>query len=247
MFKRLLLSVLVPLVSVAVAEAQGDVDPRKLVDSPTAGLLPRGSFDFEVRMYPRGGLLAGFSVGLTDRLLIGVSYGGLRVIDEQSPNMNPDVEFQMKYRLFEESLTYPAVAIGFDSQGYGAYVDSLSRYQVKSKGFYVALGKNYDFLGRLGVHGGINYSLEGDDRDPTFYIGLDKSINPEISVLAEYDFAINDNEGEALGLKKGYLNAAVRWAFAKRLYLELDLKNLLENREGVTYSREIRIVYLEFF
>lgn len=247
MLKRWVVTLVLVLISAVIAWAQEEVEPRKLIDLPTAGLLPRGSYDFEVRLYPEGGLLAGVSVGLTDRLLLGVSWGGAKVIGHQDPELNSNPGIQVKYRLYEETASRPAVALGFDSQGYGAWVDSLNRYEVKSKGVYVALAKNYVFWGRLGVHGGINYSLEGDDRDPNLYIGLDKSINPEISVLAEYDLAINDNE-EELGLERGYLNVALRWGFAHKLHLELDFKNLLKNTQGwETYSREIRIVYLEFF
>ena len=57
----------------------------------------------------------------------------------------------------------PAVAFGFDSQGYGFYDASAERYQIKSKGFYTVLSKSFWLLGPLGVHGGAHYSLEDDD------------------------------------------------------------------------------------
>ena len=80
-------------------------------------------------------------------------------------------------------------------QGFGSYIDSTKRFQNKSVGAYAAVSKNYEFLGLLGLHGGINYSFEtGDgDKDPNFFVGVDKSINPELTLMAEYDFALNDN------------------------------------------------------
>jgi len=226
------------------------IEPRKIVECPTAGLLPRGSFDLDLRIFPEGGILSGIEVGLMDRLLLGFSFGGEHIIGDETVDWYPKAELAAKYRLFEEGQMYPAVAIGFDSQGFGGYIDSLKRYEIKSKGVYIALSKNYAFLGGMGIHAGINYSLEkedGDD-DPSGYVGLDKSLNTEISLLVEYDFAINDNADNSLGSGDGYLNAGVRWTFAHKLDLEFDVKNLIENgKQNPRPSRELRLVYLEYF
>jgi hypothetical protein len=105
------------------------VQPRDLIDCPTAGLLPRGSFDVDVRLFPGGGALGGISVGLTDHLLLGVSYGGAKIISDQKVDWFPQPGVSVKYRLIEETFALPALAVGFNSQGYGAYVenDTLSR------------------------------------------------------------------------------------------------------------------------
>jgi len=238
---------------------QMEVEPRQIVDCPTAGLLPRGSFDIDMRIFPGGGILAGISIGLMDRFLVGFSFGGQNVIGNRKIDWNPRVEFRAKYRLFEEGLSFPAIAIGFDSQGYAAadslgeyrtYIRERKRYAIKSKGFYLAMSKNYSFLGGFGIHGGIYYSLEraDGDRDISGYIGFDKSLNRELSLLAEYDLALNDNEDNSIVSGKGYLNAGVRWTFASRLNLELDFKDIAINKKGSPRpGRELRIVYLEYF
>jgi predicted porin len=129
----------------------------------------------------------------------------------------------------------PALALGFDSQGKGPYVDSTNRYTIKSPGFYLAGSKNYSFLGNLSVHGGLNLSLErGDgDKDPNFYVGVEKSIGKDISIYAEYDFANNDNNSRSLGKRKGYLNLAFRWSWGKGLVVGFDLKNVIKNQDHV--------------
>ncbi|MFQ6618455.1 MAG: hypothetical protein ACE5QV_07185, partial [Fidelibacterota bacterium] len=163
---------------------------------------------------------------------------------------NPDPGVHVRYRLFEESVKYPAVSLGYSSQGFRSYLNELKRYQYKSSGFFIAVSKNYELLGNLGFHGGMNRSMEdGDgDSDINLFIGLDKSINPEITLLCEYDFALNDNSDNSLGSGKGYLNAGLRWTFVRRLQIEFDFVNILGNRkETPVSSREIKIVYYEYF
>jgi len=245
----LLILILILVVSSLLAQEQA-IRPRFLVDTPTAGVLDRGSFDFHLRLYNEGGLIAGISVGFTPRLMFGLSYGGNRIIGEKKIEWNPDPGINIRYLLIEETYATPAITIGFDSQGYGAYIKDKQRYTVKSRGFFLAASKNYAFWGDLGVHGGVNYSLErkDGDEDLNLFAGIDKTINPELSLVAEYDFAINDNSDNSLGSGKGYLNLGLRWSFAKRLFIEFDLKNLLKNRENVPYlNREIKIVYVEYF
>jgi len=148
----------------------------------------------------------------------------------------------------------PALAIGFNSQGYHGYLSGVDRYELKSTGFYAVLSKNYQFLGNLGLHAGINYSLEtgdGDD-DPNLFFGIDKALGDEISLMVEYDTALNDNNSNDPDLVarhgRGYLNAGLRWTFADQFHIEFDVNNLLRNKRTVdTVSREIKVVYIEYF
>ena len=226
--------------------------PRKLIDIPTAVTLPRGSFDFDFRAYPRGGIFAAVDIGLTDWILIGVAYGGENLLGEGGVNWNPRVEFISKIRVVKESYGLPALVIGYDSQGSGAFNDSARRYTIKSKGFYAALSKYY-YWGKalLGFHGGLNYSLETKDNDknPDFYGGADLMFNDQIVAEATYDFAFNDDRGSSLyGKGRGYFDLALRWLYSETLQLEFQLKNLLQNRKGATtISREFRLIYVDSF
>ena len=236
-------------------EAVKVVEPRKIVDSPTAGLLPHGAFDLDLRIFPGGGVVAGLEAGLLHRLLLGVSFGGENIIGSGDVDWYPKLEFAAKYRIVEEGRVGPALAIGFDSQGLGAYqhADSGRRYAVKSKGLYLVSSKSYALLGVLGVHLGLNYSLERDDGDEDLsgYVGLDKALNAGLSLRVEYDLAINDNQDNALNSGNGYLNAGIRWVFGHKLDIGFDVKNLSRRStvlsEDPEPSRELRLVYLERF
>jgi hypothetical protein len=228
------------------------LQPRKLIDCPTAGLLPRGSFDFDIRIYPQGGTVFGIDIGLMKRFMVGMSFGGENVIGEGEPDWNPRIEFVAKYRFINESYMFPAFVIGYDSQGDGAYNDSLKRYTYKSKGFYAVLSKGYSLAELpLGMHAGANYSLENEDEDKnvTVFFGADLLMGDNLGLLAEYDLGTNDDKAKELfGQGYGYLNVGLQWIFSNRLFLQFNLKNLLLNRKDAsTWGREFKIVYFESF
>jgi hypothetical protein len=222
------------------------IEPTTIVDKPTAGILKKGSYSVRTNFFERGGVLVGLSVGVFDNFSFGISYGGTEIIGSNKIQMNPLPGVNVKLRLVDEATTMPALALGFDSQGKEPYVDSTSRYTIKSPGFYLVGSKNYSFLGNLSVHGGMNLSMErGDgDKDLNFYVGAEKSIGKDISILAEYDFANNDNNSRALGKGKGYLNFAFRWSWGKGLIVGFDLKNVIKNQDNVEIGN--RALQLDF-
>lgn len=247
--KKLILVLLVIVLSNVGVFAQRNVENRLLVDLPTAGTLERGSFAIQLRMFSNGGLLGGVTVGITPRFMFGISYGGENIIGEGDVNWNPDPGIQARLRIIDENFALPAVTVGFNSQGYGAYDSALNRYKTKSRGLFAVASKNYAFFYNLGLHGGINYSFENDDddKDLNIFLGADLSLNREFRFMIEYDLARNDNRNDAqFGSGQGYLNAGAQWLFSNRLFLQFNVKNLFKNGpESVT--REVKIGYFEYF
>ena len=247
----------------AAPATEPGIEIQKLIDCPTAGCLEKGQYDFELRIFPQGGVLAGFSVGLFDRFTMGVSYGGINIIGSEHIEWNEQPGVLLKYRLLEESFIMPAIALGFTNQGYGAWVEdvaspsvrsvyTIERYTFKAKGLFAVAGKNFEMaqLGTIGFHAGVTYnSIEDkDDENLSAFLGLDKSLNEELTLIAEYDLGTNDNGDFSIGKDRGYLNASVRWTFAQKLAVEFLLKDILQNRKNATDpSREIRIMYTETF
>jgi hypothetical protein len=229
-------------------------EPYRLVNTHTAGILPKASFDVDFRIYAPpsppsleghgSGLLTGAHVGLTNRLNIGLAYGGEGIIgysDRVWWNKLPGV--LVKYRLFEEKFLTPALAVGFDNQGYGGQVREemygYDGYVYKSPGFFVALSKNYLMLKhvQIGFHGTVNYSLEEveDVVWPNLVGGIDIGINEELTFVAEYDFAFDDITGpkndKYYGLPhRGFLNIGLRWAFTENFIIEFDCVDIFENK-----------------
>lgn len=244
-------SIVLAMVAVCASslQAQGTFQHRMLIDMPTAGSLERGSFAVELRMFGRGGLLSNVTVGITPRFMIGLGFGGENIIGTGDINWNPTPGIMAAFRVIDENFAVPAVAVGFSSQGYGAYNDGLDRYQTKSRGLYAVASKNYAVFYNLGLHGGINHSFEDNDNDEelNFFFGLDLSFNPEFRFLLEYDLARNDNENEQqFGSGEGYLNAGVQWSFSGRFFIQLNVKDLSRNSADQV-NREFKIGYFEYF
>jgi hypothetical protein len=274
MIRRILLSGCVALALGGVLRAQDmkELPINRLIDNPTAGILAKGTFDFSMNLYKQGGVLVGFNVGLLDRLNMGASFGGTKIISDSTPDWNQRPELALKYRLVDETSAWPAIALGYDGQGHGVWVskkaeldynnelqdmdESRERYQIKAKGFYATAGKNYivSGFGRMGVHLGANVNPVEDEDDGglNFWVGIDKEINDELSAVAEYDFA-RDDVRTGLSRGKGFMNLGLRWTFAERLSMEVDFKDVFKNHKGVyvgedsSISREIKITYMENF
>jgi hypothetical protein len=246
----LLLSAAVQTASAqSYAGASATIEPTMLIDKPTAGLLKQGAFEVSSNFYQSGGVLVGLSVGIFEPFTFGISYGGADIIGHDKIRMNPWPGVQAKLRLVGEGTLLPAFAVGFDSQGKEPYIDSLQRYTIKSPGAYVVVSKNYAIFGNLSVHGGLNKSFEkGDgDRDLDAFVGVEKSVGDDISIMLEYDFATNDNNGH-IGKKHGYLNFGFRWSWGKGLVVGFNLKDITRNQDNVYVgNRTLQIDYIGIF
>ncbi len=225
-----------------------EVAPRHVIDTPTAWPLPRAGFDLNLRFYGNGGALMSLNVGVSGQFMFGASFGGTKILGEDSLEWNPAPGVLLRYQMIAESFALPAISIGFESQGYGAYLDSTKRYTNKSPGFYVVASKSYALFDHLDLHGGINYSLERhDDSDLNWFTSGALAFNPSVELLCEYDFAINDNADNSLGSGNGYLNAGLRLNVKRVVYLELFLKNLLQNKRYAKYfNREFQITLFQY-
>ena len=238
-------------------KAQSYPPPSTLITMPTAGTLQRGSFALQMRIQKSGGLTSSISVGLTDRFQLGISYGSANLIGDDSLIWYPKPETNLKYLLIDETEGSPGISIGIDTQGHGKFntSDSLMRYDIKALGFYTVASKNWVTpLGNLGWHIGSNYNFaetNDNDSDINYFMGFDMEFNPELSIIIEYNAALNENNMTARNIaisKGGYLNAGIRWTFVERLHIEMDFNNLMFDKEKVDYfNREIKITYIEYF
>lgn len=144
----------------------------------------------------------------------------------------------------------------------------MARYDVKAIGLYFMASKNWQVLGNFGSHFGVSKNfLEEDDSDSDFnlFIGFDKEINASVLAFVEYNAALDDNGIKdydasnpdilkaslaklSVGQGKGYLNAGLRFTVSPNLHIEVDFNDIMRNKGEVTYfSRELKIVYMDFF
>lgn len=233
----------------ATSGAKATIEPRYLYNLPTAGALRRGTYCVEGWFFAGGGAMTSVSVGVAERFTFGVSYGAGNLIGSGAPNWNPLPGVMARYRLIDEDLQTPAITLGFESQGRGNFIKGIDRYERKSPGFFLAATKNFEFLGYLALSGGMNYSLERkDDGGLNLYVGAEKTVGREVSLYAQYDFALNDNRAQALGDGNGFLDVGVRVSLGMGLMIELNLTNLNDNFKSIpAVSRSVRIEYVNAF
>ena len=240
--QRLILSL-----CIAVGPAAADrAELTSLIDSPTAGLVNKGHYAVNIRLFVDGGSVGRLHVGVLKRLSVGVSFGGEQLIGTGAVDWYPRAGLAARCRIIEEGYTWPALVLGFDTQGVGPY--KSQRYQVKSKGIYLALSKNYtSMLGELGVHAGVNMSREDiDDGDWSAWLGIDKSLR-FMALFAEYDLGRN-NGLQDRGMVEGYLNIGGAWTVAPPLRVAYYLKNALKSDHfGSQSIRELSVTYRRKF
>jgi hypothetical protein len=253
----------------AGAFAGSPTPPIRLVDAHTAGIIPRGSYQVESRLYPGGsgangaGLLVGITAGITDRFNLGLEYGGEGIVGRgKKADFNPFPGCLVKYRLFDENFLFPGVVAGFDNQGYGGIAKEVifgyNGYLYKSPGFFLAVSKSYLFMRtiQLGLHGDIAFSMEDLDHVtwPNVVTGLDIGITDMLSFVAEYDWGLTTKDPTVTSPnppyarpQDGYLHAGVRLLLGPGFAVELDARDITENRRAATHtigwSREIKVVY----
>lgn len=230
------------------AGSDATLEPRYLIDLPSAGIVPGGTVALDMDFYQAGGLLMGVSIGAFDRMLFGISYGGTEIIGSGNPTWNSSPGFEIKLRLIDETFILPAIAFGFDSQGKEIYLSDASRYTIKSMGFFGVFSKNYAAAGNLSMHGGINYSLEraDGDTDPNLFIGIEKSVWTAVSIIGEYNLGINDSNHDARGRGRGYLNVGLHVSAGKGFTVGFHLKDLLRNQQDLTIgNRTLTIEYVQ--
>ncbi|MEO8399703.1 MAG: hypothetical protein ABI550_07810 [Ignavibacteriaceae bacterium] len=222
---------------------------RTLIDMPTGGILEKGFVGITTDIMPQGVLIERVEVGVFDNVSFGISYGGSNIIGKGSPDWYKIPAINLRFRIFDETILTPALVFGFDSQGKGEYFDSLSRYSIKSQGFFAAASKNFAVLGYLGLHAAINYSLESKDGDNfmNMNLGFEKTLGNIFSIVGDYNFAFNDNKTDFFGNGNGYLNLGIRWVLGNGLTFGFDLRDLLDNKKlnPSTADRAIKIEYIK--
>jgi len=246
MWKVLLRSVLLAVLTLApgLVAAQED-EFVQLIDVPTARCLPRGTYSLGVRVVPNGGLIGGMRVGLAPYLLVGVSYGARNVVGSGEPEWDNSVEFDIKVRVAEEYEIVPALAVGFDSRGYGRQLED-GGFEKVSPGFYVAGTKTLPYSQHWHLHFGLSRTLDIERTRPDFFAGVSARFSQEFSTLVEYQYT--QDQAREDGSATGFLNVGFRWVFVGQVEIDIFFRNLAgPSGSPDLNSRSIGFVFYDSF
>jgi len=182
----LLLALVRPLRAAEDTTAPHEAESPQLeaVDIPTADILDPKTFSTSFRFYSEGGITSRLILGPFKRFNLGISLDAQRVIGGNDPHMIRPSLFA-KLRFFDGTDILPALALGYDNQGY-LYQDSTRDFLQKEKGLYF-VGSHEFLLPNMELHAGINFPRVDESGTPFGFFGMTYKIVESFALLAEYD------------------------------------------------------------
>lgn len=235
--------------SQASAGSKARYESRFVIDMPNAGVLPKETFAFNSLIQPNGITLVDFSYAPFTNVNVGLSFSANNVIGTGAIYSQKYPALNLKVRLIDETLSLPAIVLGFSNQGKGDYIKSIKRNQIISPGVYLAVSKNFKWaMGFIALHGGLNYSFDNytDKNSPNLYFGIEQSLGTQFAFATEIN--TNLNEANNSISQSALLNIALRWSVSSNVTIELQLKDLMKNQiASKDYVRAFGFEYIGRF
>jgi len=212
--------------------ANGGLPNFFIVNTPIAVLPGHGEYRVSGRMMGGESWVARTEIGIQNRFSVGVSWGMLGLLGTGDVDIYDKTGLSLRLLLAEEGAL-PAMLVGFDNQGYGAWDGSLQRYARKSKGFYFTMTRSWygAFGSDLATSFGVNYSLEREDeKSADAFFGLEQYFDESFSLLADYELGLDDRKQDGrYGEGDGWLDLALNWKLGGELSFKFILSDLLKN------------------
>lgn len=212
-----------------------------LIDQPDIIIPDHGVYGLQFRFGPTGDVITYGTLGLFNRLSLGVSYGASNMINSGNPDFYSQPGVQIRIKAIEENGYLPTLIFGLDNQGYGAY--NNGRYQIMSKGIYFQVGKNIEYPDIAFIPNfGMNYCFESDGRLDIFF-GIKFSIKSSVEVIFDYSSNIDDE----LDQNKGYFNTGLNLILHHDVFFQFALRDLLDNGHDQQLNRMIKFGFSQSF
>jgi len=215
-----------------------DIMPdTELIDIPTAGILEYYGLEVKSRFFSDGGVIGGLGFGVLPRLNLGASITGEKFIGTADPMRLVKPEIQAKYRFYDGSEYIPALAVGYDGQGY-YYDHGAGKYYEKGRGLYM-VGSQEVFTPHVMVHPGINVS-DFNGHGVFGFIGANFTVEDAFSLMVEWDNIQRIDESR--------FNTGVRFYISPFFHLDLAVREIGANStfENGTKRSPERIVQLRY-
>ncbi len=220
------------VVAVAVAvrtpmAAQGSAgelalyESQRIVDMPTAGMLPRGAIAIRVIAFEQGGVLSEVIVSPLSQVQLGLGYSGTGIIGSGAIRWQGTPALHLRWRILDETLLFPAIAIGLETLGRGSV--SGNSFATPAPGAFIAASKQFRWwLGGCAVHGGVGYGfdLRFNGRTTNAWLGIEQSLGRSVAVSFEV------NPGSIEHAMPLLFNAVVRWSVIRGATLEFYARDL---------------------
>ncbi len=203
----------------------------ELIDLPTAEVVDANHFNTNFRLYEGGGILTRMSFGIGKRVNIGISFDLTGFIGSDKVLIQRP-ELQFKYRFYDGKKNIPALALGYDQQGYRYGLNKNTgeeEYIHREKGLYLAATQ--EMITNTEFHFGLN--VHDFPADQFFgFLGASWAPSEDILFLTEIDNIRRFDETR--------LNLGLRYLNTPNLSIEAAFRNITRSTDN---ERIIRLNY----
>jgi hypothetical protein len=202
-------------------------ESQRIVDMPTAGILPRSGIALRAIAFDEGGLLAEALVSPLAQLQFGLGYSGIGVISNRSVQWQGVPALLVRWRFLDETLTLPALAVGIETLGRDAV--NNNSFATPAPGAYLVASKQFRWwLGGCAVHGGVGYGFDLRFNGTTVnaWLGIEQSLGRSLAMSLE----VNPQSVEYS--KPVLVSAVIRWSVIRGGTLELYVRDLSAQRSN---------------
>lgn len=198
----------------------------ELIDVPTAAVTDYGSFSTRTRFFANGGVLEWLNFGVFQRLNIGASLNVDKFIGTDSPVQVTRPDLQVKFRAYDGTNIIPALAVGFDGQGY-MYNRIDHRYDQRQRGLYFVGSQEIGIPG-LDAHAGFNIP-DFDSNPLAGFMGISFNIQDQVLLMTEWDNIENWSDSR--------LNSGFRVYITPNFNLDFAVRTI---GQGGTYTNGVK-------
>jgi len=233
------------IISLLVASAGKAVSGElmRLVKEPTAGIVAPRTYYFSMNTFPSDGLRFSLTAGIFPRLAVGLGYGGWNVTGFNSPSWFHHLYIKARFRLIDETESFPATLLGFDNEPEA--IRSGSTYRRKARDLYLVLSKNFlSFGGDMAFHFGVSADVRNLIHVGV-WTGMNKALPGGFGLAVEYDFATDEADSVRFDNNGGFLSGEIYWESFGQVRISLQFIDVFET--GGTSYRALGVDFLGLF
>jgi hypothetical protein len=225
---------------------QFSYETQFLVNKPTASSISFKSEIFSLNFSGNSNFVLNGEYSPFENFSVGLAFGGNNFFGKDKVIFQSYPGILLKYRFINENKYIPAIAIGFNSQGYGNFNEKLKEFEINSPGFYLVLSKSFKWkYGYVAWHLGANYSFEpaSNLRKINPYLGFEHTLGKRSSLNFEYDFQSPYNPNFVLS--KSIYNISLRYSIDMNTTLELKFVDLFHTNSDL--QRLLKVEFIGYF
>ncbi|PIV19458.1 MAG: hypothetical protein COS41_00780 [Elusimicrobia bacterium CG03_land_8_20_14_0_80_50_18] len=203
------------------SDAAGNAE--RIIYVPSGECLNYGEYNMSFRVYNYGGMLTRCVFGVLQGLNVGFSWDIANLIGSETIH-GRDPALYLKIDIVRKNFRMPAVALGYDAQGY-EWDDGEKKYSRDALGAFVSMSKEL-ILPNLYVTAGANFNNKDRRPDTDFVdkLGAFAGFKYSPSRLGLYYEAVNLGQGR----DPARMNAGINYEVVDGLQFTLAFENISE-------------------